>query len=107
MKEIVMDIVRQLFGWSKPRTGKLVITHYAFTKMSEFGLDVMTLHDAYMYGEEVKPNMIVRKYRNYQVGIIVKPDENRWTDNQFVIVTYWKGITGRKEGEKICATLKI
>jgi hypothetical protein len=41
----MLDILRQVFGWSKPRKGNLIFTRYSYTKMSDNGLDVKTLVD--------------------------------------------------------------
>jgi hypothetical protein len=42
MKEILVEIFRQLFGFQKPRTGKLRLTRYALKRMNEHQLDTGT-----------------------------------------------------------------
>ena len=46
------------------------------------------MQDVYRYGEEIKKNMIVRKYRNYTAGIIIEPDATN--SNCFIVATCWK-----------------
>jgi hypothetical protein len=62
MKEFMLDILRQVFGWSKPQDGSLIYTRYSYNKMNEYDLDVKTLHNVYRTGREVKRDMIVKKY---------------------------------------------
>jgi hypothetical protein len=87
IQDFLSDILSQLFGYQKPRDGKLRLTHNALNRMHEHQLDEATLEDTFRHGEQVKEKMIVRKYDNYSVGLIFyKPiDENR-----FVIITCWK-----------------
>jgi hypothetical protein len=87
MKEFILDTLRQLFGTQKPRSGKFILTRNAVSRMHEHQLDEKTLEDVFHHGEEVKENMIVRKYANYSVGIIAKLGER---ENQYVITTCWK-----------------
>lgn len=44
--------------------------------------------DAYRFGEEIKPGMIIRKYPNFQIGMYVKPYELK--ENHVLIITVWK-----------------
>jgi hypothetical protein len=87
MKEFVLDILRQVFGLSKPREGSLIFTRYSYMKMTGYGLDVKTLVDVYRNGKEVKRGMIVKNFGKFHVGIVVKPDVN--TD-KFLLITCWK-----------------
>ena len=96
MKEFLIEIFRQVFGMQKPRTGKVIITRYAYQKMREYQLDDQTLEDTFRQGEEVKEGKIVRKYANYSVGIFYKVEEtpfhkNIKSENRYVIITCWKG----------------
>jgi hypothetical protein len=84
MKEFLVEIFRQIFGIQKPRTGKLRLTHYALKRMNEYQLDTGTLEDVFRHGEEVKKEMIIRKYRNYSIGITYRFDD---AEEQFVIIT--------------------
>lgn len=81
-------MLRQLFGWSKPRQGKLMLTRNALHKMHEYQLSEATLRDVFTYGEEYKNGRIIRKYAQYSVGIYYKVDEQ---SGKFVITTCWKG----------------
>jgi hypothetical protein len=87
MKEILVEIFRQLFGFQKPRTGKLRLTRYALKRMNEHQLDTDTLEDVFRHGKEVKKEMIIRKYTNYSVGITYRFDD---AEEQFVIITCWR-----------------
>lgn len=96
MKQFLQDIFRQIFGIQKPRTGKVIMTHYAHQKMREHQLAVDTLEDTFRHGEEVKEGKIVRKYANYSVGIYYKLEETQFhknikSENRYVIITCWKG----------------
>ena len=88
LKDFAWDMLRQLFGWGKPRTGKLILTHHAVNKMHEHQLDVETLRDVFTYGEEVKKELITRQYAEYSVGLYYKHDR---AENTYVITTCWKG----------------
>jgi hypothetical protein len=86
MKQFLQEIFRQIFGYQNPRSGKLRLTRYALQRMHEWQLDINTLEDTFRYGDEVKKEMIIRKYRNYSVGLTYKFDS---ADEQFVIITCW------------------
>ena len=88
LKEFMLDMVRQLFGFSKPRQGKLILSRNALNKMHEYQLTPETLQDVFTYGEEDKPGRIIRKYAEYSVGIYFKVDEQ---SGKYVITTCWKG----------------
>jgi hypothetical protein len=92
MKEFMLDILRQIFGWSKPRKGNLIFTRYSYNKMTEYGLDAKTIRDVFRLGREVKRDMIVRVYGRHHVGIVVKPDIN--TDG-FLVITCWRRVNRR------------
>jgi hypothetical protein len=89
LKDFGMDMVRQLFGWGKPRDGKLILTRHAVTKMYEYQLDVNTLADAFRHGEEGANGKIIRQYANYSVGFYYRYEA---ADNTYVITTCWKGV---------------
>ena len=88
LKAWCADIVRQLFGWGRPRDGKLIITRHAVTKMHEYQLDVDTLEDVFRHGEEGQNGKITRQYANYSVGLYYRYDA---AENKYVITTCWKG----------------
>jgi hypothetical protein len=93
LQEFVMDLFSQIFGFQKPRTGRLILSMWAHKKMEEYQLDFDTIDDTFRYGDEVKDGMIVRQYANNSVGIIYKLDDVQpfgKTDKQYVITTCWK-----------------
>ena len=76
MKQVIHDIgreaLRQLFGLQKPRSGKLVLTRYAFQKMAEYQLDRETLENAFRHGRQARAGKITHKYARYSVGLYYK-----------------------------------
>jgi hypothetical protein len=87
LKDFAQDMLRQLFGWGKPREVRLMLTRHAVHKMHEYQLDVDTLKDVFRYGERTGEK-ITRQYANYAVGLYYKYDE---AQQKFVITTCWKG----------------
>jgi hypothetical protein len=73
MKQIILDFLldtlEQIFGVKTPKSGKLGITYWGMKRMNEYQLTLKDLEDVFRYGEEVKPEMIIRKYQNYQIGL--------------------------------------
>ena len=53
IEELVVEALRQLFDYTRPRSGKLGLTMHGFQKMREYELDVKTLEDAFRWGVEV------------------------------------------------------
>lgn len=88
MKKWLHDGIRQFRRWLRPRRGKLILSRHACGKLGEESLDRETVFDVYRYGEEIKPNMIVRRYAHYTAGIIIAPDTDH--PRQVVVVTCWK-----------------
>jgi hypothetical protein len=88
LKDFAVDMLRQLFGWSKPRQGKLMLTRHALNKMHEYQLSEATLRDVFTYGDEDTNGRIIRHYAEYSVGLYFKVDE---PSGKFVIITCWKG----------------
>jgi len=88
MKEFAKDILRQLFGLSKARDGKIVFSRLTVSRMNEYGLTGKTLLDVFRFGKEEKPGMIVQKYYEYSVGIYYKYDHE---EGKYLITTCWKG----------------
>jgi hypothetical protein len=100
MKQVLLDIgreaLRQLFGLQKPRSGKLVLTRYAFQKMTDYKLDQETLENAFRHGKQARAGKITHNYASYSVGLyykrldspIQKPLESEST---YLITTCWKG----------------
>jgi hypothetical protein len=99
LKDFLVDMLRQLFGWNTPRDGKLVFTRNAFTKMHDFQLDEKTLVDTFKHGEEVHKGdkmQITRTYANYSVSlwykVIYTPiHHNLRSEKRYLIITCWKG----------------
>ena len=91
IKDFTNDMFRQLFGWSKPRQGKIILTRYASERMREYGLDIETLEDVFRHGEG-KTHKIVQKYANVIVGLYYKVEKSKYkpTENVYVITTCWK-----------------
>ena len=91
LKDFLIDAMYQVFGWAKPRDGRLILTRHAVTKMYEYQLDVDTLADVFRHGEEGANGKITRPYANYSVGLYYRYDE---AENTYVITTCWKGVRG-------------
>ena len=51
-KNIGMGVLRQLFGLSQPRAGKITLTAHAFQKMTEYKLDPETVENAFRHGRK-------------------------------------------------------
>jgi hypothetical protein len=88
LTDFILDMLRQLLGWSTPRQGKLILTRNALNRMHEHQLTIDTLRDVFTHGEEDKKGRIIRKYASYSVGLYFKLDEQ---SNKYVITTCWKG----------------
>lgn len=86
-KPWIIGVLKQLFEISNKREGKFRLTRFAVNKMHEYTLSEKDIADVFLYGEQVKEDMIVRKYPSCQIGIIVKKDEAK---EEAVIVTCWK-----------------
>jgi hypothetical protein len=86
-KDFFLDMLRQLFGWGKPREARLILSRHAVNKMHEYQLDAATLKDVFRRGER-NGEKITRQYANYSVGLYYKYDEAK---GKFVITTCWKG----------------
>ena len=71
----IKDIIRQIFGWDKARTGKLSISYWASIQMKENRLDFDTLEDVFRHGRKV--TTIVQDYQNYSISIGYRWDENK------------------------------
>jgi hypothetical protein len=88
LQDFLVDMLKQLFGVSQPRQGKLILTRNVLTRMHEHQLTIATLRDVFTYGAEDKKGRIIRHYAQYSVGIYCKLDE---ASNKYVITTCWKG----------------
>jgi hypothetical protein len=74
MKEFVLDILRQVFGLSKPRSGRIELTRRATTEMLNNGLYPEIIADTFKYGIEVRKEVIIKKYQYYTAGLYYKYD---------------------------------
>jgi hypothetical protein len=88
LKDFLMDMVRQLFGWSTPGRGRLMLTRRAFIRMRQYQLDAATLKDVFRHGER-HGEKIIRQYANYSVGLYYIYDA---ADGTYVITTCWKEV---------------
>lgn len=99
LHEFVVDLFNQIFGFQNPRTGKIILTRNAYTKMRDYQLTEATLRDTFKYGEEVEKHdkvQVTRQYANYSVGlwykVIYTPfHSNLKSEKKYLIITCWKG----------------
>jgi hypothetical protein len=91
IKEFILDMIRQILGWSKPRVGEIILTPYTMQKMREYGLDIATLEDVFRHGVG-KKHKIVQRYSNAIVGLYFKSVKSKPFQPQprYVITTCWK-----------------
>ena len=91
IKDFIFDIIRQIFGWSKPRVGEIIVTPYTMRKMREYGLDIATLEDVFRHGVGNK-HKIVQRYSSVTVGIYYKSLKRKphQLQPQYLITTCWK-----------------
>ena len=91
IKDFTNDVLKQLFGWTKPREGKIILTRHTSERMREYGLDFETLEDVFRHGKG-NSRKIVQKYANVIVGIYYKVEKSKYkpTENIYVITTCWK-----------------
>jgi hypothetical protein len=102
MNQVLHDIgreaLRQLFGLQKPRGGKLILTRYAFQKMTDYQLDRETVENAFRHGRKSQGGKIIHKYARYSVGLYYKRldppiriDQQSEPEDTYLITTCWKG----------------
>jgi hypothetical protein len=96
IKDIGMEVFRQVFGLQKPRTGKIVLARHAFQKMTEHKLDRDTVESAFRYGRRGRAGMIIHKYASYSIGLYYKRLQTSLNnplqpEATFLITTCWKG----------------
>ena len=72
--EFLKDILRQIFGLTKPREGKIILTRRATDLMLENGLYPELIRDTFKYGIETRTEVIVKKYPKYKIGVYYKYD---------------------------------
>jgi hypothetical protein len=96
IKDIGMEIFRQVFGVQKPRGGRLVLTRHAFQKMTEHNIDRETLENAFRHGKRGRAGMMTHKYARYSIGLYYKRLQTSikspvQSENTYLITTCWKG----------------
>ena len=98
IKHFIMDMVRQVFGWSTPREGTLVFTRNAYHKMRDYQLTEETLLDTFKHGEVVRKGdkmQVTRRYANYSVGMwyvttYTPSHPNLPSEKRYLVITCWK-----------------
>ena len=90
-KDFIFDMIRQIFGWSKPRVGEIIVTPYTLQKMREYGLDIATIESVFRYGVG-KKHKIVQRYSHAIIGLYFKAVKSKPYQSQprYVIMTCWK-----------------
>ena len=91
IQDFTFDVIRQIFGWSKPRVGEIIYTPYTLRNMRDYGLDIATLEDVFRHGVG-NNHKIVQRYSNVIVGIYYKKINQKPFQSQprYVIITCWK-----------------
>lgn len=87
MKAFIQDILWQLLGLTSPRAGKVVLTRRAAGLMLENGVYPELIADAFRYGLEIRPGVIVKKYPQYNIGIYYRYDE---AENSYFVTFIYK-----------------
>jgi hypothetical protein len=77
----------QLFRTTSKRTGKLILTRLAVTRMHEYNLTESDIENAFRFGKEVKDGMLIQRFQNYQIGLTYKDADS---PSEYVIITCWK-----------------
>ena len=72
IQDIGMEVVRQVFGVQKPRSGKIVLARNAFQKMTEHKLDRETLENAFRHGKRGRGGKITHKYARYSIRALLQ-----------------------------------
>jgi hypothetical protein len=85
--ELLKDVVNQALGIQPKKKGRFGLTFYALRRMNENGLTLKDLEEVFYYGEQVNPEMQVRKYYDYTIGITYKYHAG---DDRYMIITCWK-----------------
>ena len=91
IKDFIFDMIRQTFGWSKPRVGEFVVTPYTMQKMRDYGLDIATLEDVFRHGAG-KKHKIVQRYSHATVGLYFKAVKSKPHQSQprYIVTICWK-----------------
>jgi hypothetical protein len=90
------EALRQLFGLTQPRAGKIALTSHAFRKMTEHKLDRETLENAFRHGRQSRPGKIIHKYARYSIGLYYKRIQPTvknlgQPETTYLITTCWRG----------------
>ena len=91
LKDFLFEIIRQVFGWSKPRGGEIITTPYTRQKMREYGLDIATLEDVFRHGAG-KKHKIVQRYSHAIIGLYFKAVKSKPHQSQprYIAMICWK-----------------
>ncbi len=97
MKQGIATIARLVLnqvlgkGDSYPQASRtrqdIYFTNNFQTKAKDWGLSEADARDVYRHGEEVKPQMLVRKYNGYEIGIYYFTDTKT---GKPIISSIWK-----------------
>ena len=88
MKPWIDDAFKQLFERTGKRSGKLQLSHLAFTRMQEHGLSEQDIENAFRFGTQTDEKTIVQRFRAYTIGMWFKEAEK---PDEYVIITCWRG----------------
>ena len=86
IKKILKTAGDQLTATSPTAKGMRFTANFQ-AKAKSWGLTETDVADVYHHGQEVKQNMIVRKYNGYEIGIYYFLDKR---SGQPVITSIWK-----------------
>ena len=86
LKHLLKTTAKQLTYSSKP-TKAIHFTNNFQEKAKQWGLTEKDALDVYQHGQEVKDNMLIRRYSGYELGIWCFRDKNT---GQTVITAIWK-----------------
>jgi hypothetical protein len=87
IKPWLADLYKQFFSTDSKRTGKIILTRLAVTRMHEYGLTEADVENAFRFGSEVKNGMLIQRFQTYQIGLIYKAADK---PDEFVIITCWR-----------------
>jgi len=83
----LLTALKQLIGVSIPRQGKVRLASHALMKMNEYHLSAESVENAFRFGKEVKPGMLIQQFSRYVIGLTYKFDE---VEQRNVVLTCWK-----------------
>ena len=72
IKPWLVSAYNQLFRTTSKRTGKLILTRLAVTRMHEYGLNEADVENAFRFGREVKAGMLIQRFRITKLDLPTK-----------------------------------